>query len=150
MKITMLMLSILTTATATAACFALPTLNVRHAAKANADVRGLARVHLRQGRVLVSGPAIVRHLETEGDGVMMLYLTDDPGIGDRGCPGAAAEASPLVAALRGQSRIADLRVPAGKRICASVEDGKSMRVAWHASPTGAEAGNRYEVALLPR
>ena len=149
MKITMLMLSILTTATAPA-CFAMPTPNVRHAAKANADVRGLARVHLRQGRVLVSGPAIVRHLETEGAGMMMLYLTDDPGIGDRGCPGAAAEASPLVAALRGQSRIADLRVPAGKRICASVEDGKSMRVAWHASPDGAEAGNRYEVALLPR
>src|SRR5947207_795726 len=97
MKITMLMLSILTTATAPA-CFAMPTPNVRHAAKANADVRGLARVHLRQGRVLVSGPAIVRHLETEGAGMMMLYLTDDPGIGDRGCPGSAAEAAPCVGA----------------------------------------------------
>jgi hypothetical protein len=148
LKTTMLSLSLLT-ASATA-CSAMPRQGVQHAAKADADQRGAAPVHQRRARALVSGPAIIRHIETDGRGVVALYLMDDPGIGDGKCPKAAAEGSAPIAVLNGSSRVADLQVPEGKRICASVESGGTMRVAWHASPASSQPGNHYDVALLAR
>src|SRR5438552_15269581 len=127
MKMIILALSMMTTA---AACSTMPKPEMRHASAADTDLRGLAPVHARRARALVSGPALVKHLETDGQGAVTLYLTDDPGIGDRNCPCAAAESESPIAVLTRGSRVTDLVVPSGKRICASVKAG-SMNVALH-------------------
>lgn len=149
MKITMLMLSMLTAAT-TAACSTMPRQRVEHVAKADTELRGAAPVHPQRPRALVSGPAIVRHIETDGRGIVALYLMDDPGIADGKCPQGAAEGAAPVALLHGGSRVADLQVPDGKRLCASITSGGTMRVAWHAAPATVTPGNAYDVALLAR
>ena len=82
--------------------------------------RGGAAVRSTQARALLSGPAIVKHLETAGEGTLTLYLTDDPGIRDRACPSVDAEQSTPVAILKSASRITELTVPSGKRVCAAV------------------------------
>jgi len=89
-------------------------------------------VRATRARALVSGPAVVKHLETLGDGTVTLYLTDDPGIADRACPGASAEDSTPIAVLKKQSQVTDLRIPDGKRICAAVDDAQRMGVTFHA------------------
>ena len=148
MKTTMLSLSLLLTPTA--ACSTMPRQAVQHVAKADVDSRGAAPLHPQRARALVSGPAIIRHVETDGRGLVMLYLMDDPGIGDSKCPSAGAEGSAAIAVLQGSSRVTDLQVPDGKRLCASVETGRTMRVSWHATPAGVQPGNQYDGAMLAR
>ena len=79
---------------------------------------------------------------------MALYLADDPGIADRACPSAGAEGASAIAVLADQSRLTNLTVPAGKRMCATTED-PTMRVAWHAR-TGDAPVRSIDVALLSR
>ena len=114
------------------ACSTLPRQETRHVGSTGADLRGDLSVHARRAKALVSGPAVIQHLDTTGEGTLTLYLTDDPGIGDRGCTSAAAEQSTPVAILTQQSRITDLFVPGGKRVCAALEGARSKNVAWHA------------------
>ena len=105
----------------------------RHAVSAASEIRGGAAVRWTQARALLSGPAVVKHLETAGEGTLTLYLTDDPGIRDRACPGVGAEQSTPVAILKSASRITELTVPSGKRVCAAVGvDAPKMNVTWHA------------------
>jgi putative ABC transport system permease protein len=99
-------------------------------------------------KALVSGPALIRHLETEGGGAVAFYLADDPGIEDRVCPSAGAEGASAIAVLADRSRLTNLTVPAGKRMCATTED-PTMRVAWHAR-TGDAPVRSIDIALLSR
>jgi hypothetical protein len=128
-----------------AACSVLPRAESRHVRSAGADIRGGATVRARLARAILSGPAVVKHLETVGDGTVTLYLTDDPGIGDRACPRASAEDSAPIAVLKKQSQITDLLIPNGKRVCAAVDDAARMGVTFHARAIDREAG--VELAL---
>ena len=80
---------------ATLGCSAMTAQQPRHVATAGADsraeMRGATPVRGRRAKALLSGPAVIKHLETDGRGVVTLYLTDDPGTGDRACPSAGAE-----------------------------------------------------------
>lgn len=111
-----------------------------------AEMRGTAPVRAKRARALVSGPALIKHLETDGEGIVTLYLTDDPGIGDRTCPSPAGEGASALAVLEGSSRLTDLAVPQGKRVCAVVTDARSMNVTWHVE-TVTET-TRRELALV--
>jgi hypothetical protein len=119
---------------------------VRYAGNAGAEIRGAAPVHPRRAKALVSGPAVVEHLETQGEGAVTLYLADDPGIGDRVCPSAPAENAAPVAVLERESRLIDLVVPAGKRVCAS-SAAHTMTVTWHARATGDVQKASFDLAL---
>ena len=92
-------------------------------------------------------PNLPHHGGPEGGGAA-LYLADDPGIADRACPSAGAEGASAIAVLADQSRLTNLTVPAGKRMCATTED-PTMRVAWHAR-TGDAPVRSMDVALLSR
>jgi hypothetical protein len=118
-----------------------------HAGSLGREMRGAAPIHPKRARALLSGPALVEHLDTEGDGAVTLYLTDDPGIGDRACPSAFAEDSPAVAVLQRQSRLTDINVPTGKRICASVSDAHTMTVSWHARSAADPPNAAFDLAL---
>jgi hypothetical protein len=118
-----------------------------HAGNLGLEMRGAAPVHPRRARALVSGPVLVKHLDTEGDGAVTLYLTDDPGIGDRACPSAGAEDAQAVAVLQRQSRLTDISVPAGKRICAAATDAHTMTVSWHARSAVDPPPASFDLAL---
>ena len=134
-------------AAAVTGCSTVPKQSVLHAGRWGVELRGGGPVHAKRARALLSGPALVKHLDTEGEGAVTLYLTDDPGIGDRACPGAPAEDSSPVAVLQRGSRLTDLVVPAGKRICASVSDARTMTVSWHARSAVDPPGNSFDLAL---
>jgi len=127
-----------------------PTRQMRHAGNAGLGLRGAAPLHPGRAKALVSGPAIVQHLETDGDGTVALYLTDDPGIGDRACPSATAENVSPLAILGGRSRVTDVSVPGGKRICAAAVDTRSARVEWHAQAASEGPSGPFNIALLAR
>jgi hypothetical protein len=139
-------------AAAASGCSTMPKQGARYAGSLGGELRGAAPVHPRRARALVSGPVLVKHLETDGDGVVTLYLADDPGIGDRACPSAPAENAAPIAVLARDSRITDLAVPAGKRICAAVSDTHTMTVIWHARSTDDARGDgpkeSFDLALL--
>ena len=133
---------------ATAGCSTLPRPTAGHVAKNQSELHGSAAVRAGRARALVSGPALIRHLEIDGDGAVALYLTDDPGIGDRACPSAGAEGASPFALLASDSRVTDVTVPAGKRVCAATERSSS-RVAWHAH-SGETRERALDIALLSR
>jgi hypothetical protein len=120
----------------TLGCSALPRQEPRRptatVASTHAEMRGVASDRARRAKALLAGPALLKHLETEGDGVVTLYLADDPGIRDRACPSAASEDASPIAILGPQSRITDLAIPEGKRVCAFVTSARSMSLTWHA------------------
>lgn len=120
---------------------------VRYAGNVGAELRGAMPVHPRRAKALVSGPAVVRHLETGGDGAVTLYLADNPGIGDRNCPSALAEGATPVAVLQRAGRVTDLDVPAGKRICAAATETHTMTVSWHARAGSQTQSSGFDVAL---
>jgi hypothetical protein len=134
-------------AAAAAGCSTIPRQEARHAGKLGIESRGASSIHPRRARALVSGPVVVKHLETEGDGAVTLYLTDDPGIGDRACPSAPAEDEAPVALLERKSRLTDLVVPAGKRVCAVGSATHTMTVTWHARAMVAAPKESFELAL---
>ena len=101
----------------------------RHASR---ETRGETPVRADAAYALASGPAVIQHLDTDGEGMLTLYLTDDPGTGDRGCPRATAEQATAVAVVGGHALVTDLAIPAGKRMCAAVSEDGHMHVAWHA------------------
>ena len=74
---------------ATVGCSTLPHGTISRAGRDQSERHGTTAVHAGRAKALVSGPALIRHLETEGDGAVGLYLADDPGIADRACPSAA-------------------------------------------------------------
>ena len=86
-------------AVAAAGCSTMPRQEARHAGNLGVESRGASSVHPKRARALVSGPVVVKHLETEGDGAVTLYLADDPGIADRACPSAPAENEAPIAFL---------------------------------------------------
>src|SRR5215471_14822779 len=98
MKTIVLATSILTS---TIGCATLPRHEVRHVTAAGADIRGETPVRARRPKAIVSGPVMIKHLDTEGGGVVTVYLTDDPGIGDHACPSADAEGVSALAVLAG-------------------------------------------------
>jgi hypothetical protein len=120
---------------------------VRYVGNVGAEVRGAAPLHPRRAKALVSGPAVVKHLETEGGGVVALYLADDSEIGDRNCPSALAGGTMPVAVLQRASRVTDLDVPAGKRICAAATETHTMTVSWHARVGSETQSSGFDVAL---
>ena len=134
-------------AVAAAGCSTMPRQEARHAGNLGVESRGASSVHPRRARALVSGPVVVRHLETEGDGAVTLYLADDPGIADRACPSAPAENEAPLAVLERESRLTDLVVPAGKRICAAASATHTMTVTWHARSTGDAPKESFDLAL---
>lgn len=150
------MKSIIFTATALASflgCSTVPRHEVRHAGTAGADLRGETPVHAARPKALISGPAILKHVETSGDGTITLYLVDDPGIADRRCPSAGAEQVEPLAVLARSSRITDVAVPPGKRVCATVAEARAMSVSWHAQPAvapTADGDHALNLALLGR
>lgn len=133
---------------ATVGCSTLPHGTISRIGRDTSERHGTTAVHAGRAKALVSGPALIRHLETEGGGAVALYLADDPGIADRACPSAGAEEASAIAVLADQSRLTNLTVPAGKRMCATTED-PTMRVAWHAR-TGDAPVRSIDVALLSR
>jgi hypothetical protein len=128
-------------------CSTLPRQEARHAGNVGVESRGASAVHPKRARALVSGPVVVQHLETEGDGAVTLYLADDPGIVDRACPSAPAENAAPVAFLERTSRLTDLVVPAGKRICAAASATHTMTVSWHARSTVDAPKESFDLAL---
>ncbi len=132
---------------AAAGCSAMPRQEARNAGYLGVESRGASSVHPRRARALVSGPVVVQHLETEGDGAVTLYLADDPGIGDRACPSAPAENEAPIAFLERRSRLTDLIVPAGKRVCAAASATHAMTVTWHARTTSDAPKESFELAL---
>ncbi|HVT06090.1 MAG TPA: hypothetical protein VHO67_01460 [Polyangia bacterium] len=132
---------------AVAGCSTMPRQEAQHAGNVGAQMRGASSVHPKRARALVSGPVVVQHLETEGDGAVTLYLADDPGIADRACPSAPAENAPPVAHLERQSRLTDLVVPAGMRICAAATATHTMTVTWHARPIVDAPRESFDLAL---
>jgi hypothetical protein len=132
-------------------CSTLPRHEIRHVAAAGADVRGDTPVRATRPKAIVSGPVVLKHLETDGRGLVSLYLADDPGIGDRGCPSAGAEGVAPLAVLARHSRITDLSVPEGKRVCAAVAGAHGANVAWHAqAAASADLSRALDLALLQR
>jgi hypothetical protein len=134
-------------AAASVGCSTMPRQQARHAGNLGVESRGASSVHPRRARALVSGPVVVKHLETEGDGAVTLYLADDPGIADRACPSAPAEEAAPVAVLERESRVTDLVVPAGKRICAATSATHTLTVTWHARSTGDAPNESFDLAL---
>jgi len=134
-------------AAAAVGCSTMPRQEVQNAGNLGVESRGASSVHPRRARALVSGPVVVKHLETEGDGAVTLYLADDPGIADRACPGAPAENEAPVAFLERESRVTDLVVPAGKRVCAAASATHTMTVTWHARPIGDAPAASFDLAL---
>jgi hypothetical protein len=128
-----------------AGCSTMPRREGRRAGNLGVPVRGASSVHPKRARALVSGPVLVQHLETEGDGALTLYLADDPGIADRTCPSASAEDAAPIAVLERKSRLTDLVVPVGKRICAAVTH--TMTVTWHARTTVDAPKESFDLAL---
>jgi hypothetical protein len=137
-------------AAVSAGCSSVSRGGLRYAGNVGAEIRGAAPVHPRRAKALVSGPAVVKHLETEGDGAVTLYLADDPGIADRSCPSALADGATPVAVLQRASRVTDLDVPAGKRICAAATETHTMTVSWHARAGGETQISGFDVALARR
>jgi hypothetical protein len=129
MKTIVLATSLLATA---AGCSTLPRQEIRNVTAAGIDIRGETPVHGRRSKAIVSGPVRVEHLSTSGGGVVSLYLADDPGIGDRLCPSAGAEQAAPVAVLGPGSRVTDIAVPEGQRVCATVAEAPATRVSWQA------------------
>ena len=134
-------------AAAAAGCSTMPRQEARHAGNLGVQMRGASSVRPRRARALVSGPVLVQHLETEGDGAVTLYLADDPGIADRACPSAPAEDAAPLAVLERESRLTDLVVPAGKRICAAASATHTMTVSWHARTTSDAPKESFDLAL---
>jgi hypothetical protein len=128
-------------------CSTMPRQEARHAGNLGAESRGASSVHPKRARALVSGPVVVKHLETEGDGAVTLYLADDPGIGDRACPSAPAENTAPIAFLERTSRLTDLIVPAGKRVCAAATAAHAMTVTWHARTMSDAPKESFDLAL---
>ena len=128
-------------------CSTVPRQEARHAGNLGVESRGASSVHPKRAKALVSGPVVVKHLETEGDGAVTLYLADDPGIGDRVCPSAPAENAAPLAVLERASRVTDLVVPAGKRICAAASATHTMTVTWHARSIGDAPKEAFDLAL---
>jgi hypothetical protein len=133
---------------ATAGCSTLPHATSATVARNRAERHGATPVYVGVAKTLVRGPALIRHLEIEGDGPLALYLADDPGVADRVCSSASAEGAAAIAVLAANSRLTNLTVPDGKRICATTE-GAPTRVAWHAR-TGDAPVRSIDVALLSR
>jgi hypothetical protein len=128
-------------------CSTMPRQEARHAGNLGVESRGASSVHPKRAKALVSGPVVVQHLETEGDGAVTLYLADDSGIGDRACPSAPAENAAPVAFLERESRLTDLVVPAGKRVCAVASATHTMTVTWHARSTVDAPKESFDLAL---
>jgi len=133
---------------AAAGCSTLPRPTAGLVARSSSELHGSAPVRAGRAKALVRGPALIRHLEIEGDGAVALYLADDPGIGDRSCPSAGAEGASPFALLGRESRLTNVTVPGGKRVCAATE-ASLLRVAWHAQ-TGDLPRRSLDVALLSR
>jgi hypothetical protein len=134
-------------AAAAVGCSTMPRQEARHAGNLGVESRGASSVHPKRAKALVSGPVVVKHLETEGDGAVTLYLADDPGIADRVCPSGPAENAAPVAVLERTSRVTDLVVPAGKRICAAATATHTMTVTWHARATSDAPKEAFDLAL---
>lgn len=130
-----------------AGCSTIPREEARHAGNLGVESRGASSVHPRRSRALLSGPVVVKHLETEGDGAVTLYLADDPGIGDRYCASAPAENEEPVAFLERKSQLTDLVVPAGKRVCAVGSSTHTMTVTWHARTIVDAPRESFDLAL---
>jgi hypothetical protein len=130
-----------------AGCSTMPRQEAQHAGNLGVSMRGASSVHPKRARALVSGPVVVQHLETEGDGAVTLYLADDPGIADRVCPSAPAENAAPLAFLERQSRLTDLVVPAGQRICAAATATHTMTVTWRARPSVDAPKESFDLAL---
>jgi hypothetical protein len=134
-------------AVAAVGCSTMPRQEARHAGNLGVESRGASSVHPKRSRALVSGPVVVQHLETEGDGAVTLYLADDPGIADRACPSAGGENEAPIAFLERTSRITDLVVPSGKRVCATASATHTMTVTWHARPVIDAPKETFDLAL---
>jgi hypothetical protein len=129
MKRTVLAMSLLFAANA---CSTLPRPpETKHLDRGGVAERGTAPVHAKRARVLATGPAVLEHVEAKGAGAVTLYLTDDPGIGDRVCPSASAEGASPLAVLGPGSLVTDLAVPDGRRLCVAASDARTMSVTWH-------------------
>ena len=133
---------------AAAGCSTLSRGPIARAGRDRSERQGTTPVYVGVAKTVVTGPALIRHLEIKGDGPLALYLADDPGIADRVCPSAGAEGASAIAVLADNSRLTNLTVPNGKRICATTE-GAPTRVAWHAR-TGDAPVRSVDVALLSR
>ena len=118
------------------------------------DIRGEAPIEKDSTQAIISGPVVVKHLETDGKGTVALYLMKDRGIDEESCPTSITEGLTPVAVLEHRQRITDLLVPDGQRICAAVSNAPSANVMWHARSTCtwgmAAAGAQVAVVLVDR
>jgi hypothetical protein len=116
-------------------CSALSGQRLDSAGSLGADIRGESPVRRDSAEAIVSGPALVKHLETEGRGTVVLYLVNDGGTDDRTCSASTTYGRTPIAVLWHRQRVTDLVVPGGKRICAAVTDARLVNVVWHARST---------------
>ena len=136
--------------TAVLGCSTLSTNRTRDVSTVADDVRGATPLGAKQAEALMSGPALIKHLDTEGRGTVTLYLTDDPGSADRACPIVAGPEVTPIAIIKRSGRITDLVVPRGKRVCATLTEGRSTEVSWHAQSGTAGQMGPSALALLQR
>jgi len=121
-----------------------------------ADVRGESPLRRDWAEVIVSGPALVKHIETEGKGTVVLYLVNDHGLNDGTCPVSTSYGRAPVAVIGQRQRVTNLVVPGGTRICAAVTDARRVNVVWHARSTNgwgitpARATVASTIRYLPR
>ncbi len=77
---------------------------------------------------IASGPALVQ-ISTAGSGTATFYLADDAGDGSTTCPNPGAEKADFIKALNDDDYAADLPVPRGKRVCATI-DSPALIMDW--------------------
>lgn len=107
-------------------CSAMPRPEVRQAAATAQDYRAEAVLAGAEARTIADGPAVIRHLETVGDGLVTLYFAN---AGDDGCSHASGEYASVM--LARSTRVTNIRVPEGKRVCAVGVAPRSTVVTWH-------------------
>jgi hypothetical protein len=116
-------------------CSALSGQRVDSVGSLGADIRGESPVRRDWAEAIVSGPALVKHLETEGRGTVVLYLVNDRGMNEGTCSASTTYGRTPVAVLGQRQRVTNLVVPGGTRICATVTDARRVNVVWHARST---------------
>ena len=110
---------------------------------------GTTAVHAGRAKALVSGPALIRHLEQQGATAPWgSTLPTIPASRIAPAQARARKGGSAVATSPTQSRLTNLTVPAGKRMCVTTYD-PTMRVAWHVR-TGDAPVRSVDVALLSR
>ena len=126
-------------------CSTTPMPQSHQAASTAQNYRAEAVLGGAEARTIANGPALIKHLETVGDGWVTLYFASAIG---EGCSHARGANEYPFAMLAPSTRVTNIHVPEGKRVCAVGATPRSMVVTWHVGweqPAAAPALARYRI-----